>query len=664
MTAAADLEDQLRALRAGRASRVRVVANGLRVGERDVPLLAGSVHYWRMARASWRRALQATRDLGLRLVDVYVPWSVHELTPREYDFGARDPRRDVAAFLRLAAECDLLAIVRPGPHINAELTGFGIPKRVLWDPECQARSPRDNPVILPSPPLAFPVPSYASERFLEEASHWLGAVARELSALRAPDGPLVLVQVDNEGAYYFRDGVADQDFHVDALALHEQRLAVLYPTFAELRVAYADAALEPGGVRTLLGARIHAVEPAGQVRARLDWAETQEVALNRAFLRFALALHENGLGELPLMHNVPLGEVATPLDPEALHASLELVGLDYYHAATEPQRAYLARRTSELVERCNQSGSPPFACELGAGFPPFYPPLGESDSVFTCLAALAYGLRGFNLYMAVERDRWIGAPIDVHGNPRPLAETYRRIIAAFERVQLPQLRRRTSVLVVVPRAERRLARALHAFGPITLTAFTVAEGGALEATLDAAPGRPDPHRVDTALRALAALLDEQGVPWALGAEDLVVSAEQPLVVVLSCATLDARSAALVEVRRNAGRAVLVDDGADTANLLAAVVAELDALAIEREPPAAPLHVTRLVDEHGNERCLFALNASAAAAQLRLPTSDVTYTDALTEQPLETTGATLELHVPARGVRWLERHPADHGARRD
>ena len=61
-------------------------------------------------------------------------------------------------------------IVRPGPHINAELTYFGLPERVVWDRECQARTPRDNPVILPIVPVAFPVPSYASDAFLDETA--------------------------------------------------------------------------------------------------------------------------------------------------------------------------------------------------------------------------------------------------------------------------------------------------------------------------------------------------------------------------------------------------------------------------------------------------------------------------------------------------------------
>src|SRR5438309_326414 len=107
------------------ASRpVGLAPSGLAVGGDIVPLYAGSVHYWRLERAAWRPALEATRAMGARLIDTYVPWGVHETAPGEADFGAGDARLDVAAFLRLVHELSLYAIVRPGPHINAELTFF------------------------------------------------------------------------------------------------------------------------------------------------------------------------------------------------------------------------------------------------------------------------------------------------------------------------------------------------------------------------------------------------------------------------------------------------------------------------------------------------------------------------------------------------------------
>jgi beta-galactosidase len=174
---------------------------------------------------------------------------------------------------------------------------------------------------------------------------------------------------------------------------------------------------------------------------------------------------------------------------------------------------------------------------MGAGFPPFFPPIQERDSAFIVLAALAYGLRGFNVYMAVERDRWIGAPIDPHGRPRPFAAFWRKLSAALERTDFYRLTRRAPVRLLTPRTERRLARVLHAFGPITGAFFSVAGKGARESVSEADLGLGYPLGIeaDTFTRAFEQALEARGVPFAhVGGEDRDVSLEGARWIV--CAT--------------------------------------------------------------------------------------------------------------------------------
>ena len=140
--------------------------------------------------------------------------------------------------------------------------------------------------------------------------------------------------------------------------------------------------------------------------------------------RFARALRHAGFGGIPTMHNFPMGESATPLNAARMAGTVDLVALDYYHRATPTEHLIVFRRTSELVSRCDGTHTPAYGAEVGAGFPPFFAPQDTTDSLYTLLTALAYGLRGFNLYMAVERDRWVGAPIDPHGKRRPFALAY------------------------------------------------------------------------------------------------------------------------------------------------------------------------------------------------------------------------------------------------
>jgi beta-galactosidase len=534
----------------GAGRGVRLVPGGLQIKDEVVPLTAGSVHYWRLDPRDWRACLSATRDMGLRLIDTYVPWGVHEIAPGQLELGRGDPQRDLGAFLRLAHELGLYAIVRPGPHINAELTYFGIPERVVWDPSCQARSPRGNPVMLPMLPFAFPVPSYASEAFHDETARYFRLLAPALRPLLYPEGPVVLLQIDNEGALYFRDGAYDQDYHPDAVSLYRAFLRGKYQTLERLQAAYprpsaserglaerGDAADEEQRFATLTPPTHFDAQTPHDLARHLDWCEFHEHLLETAFERFGHALADAGIDGLPTTHNLPPGQEATPLNAARVTRSVDLVGLDYYQVANPDSRAIVARRTSELAVRTEALGVPAFACEMGAGFPPFFPPIQERDSAFTVLTALAYGLRGFNVYMAVERDRWIGAPIDPHGRPRPFAAFWRKLTQALARTSFFTLTRRTPVRILTPRSERRLARVMHAFGPITGAFFSVAGKGAKESVSeqDLGLGYPLGIESDAFARTFEIALEARGVPLArIGGEDRDVSLDGARWII--CAT--------------------------------------------------------------------------------------------------------------------------------
>ncbi|MFZ5889928.1 MAG: beta-galactosidase [Myxococcota bacterium] len=515
------------------AERARLSRSGLVLAERTVPLLAGSVHYFRLEPGAWRAALEALQELGLGIVDTYIPWGVHEVSPGVYDFGERDPKLDIVKFLELAGQLGLVAFVRPGPHINAELTHFGIPERIIWDAECQALSARGRPVVLPVPPLAFPVPSYASKKFLNEAQHWLISIGERLAPLCYPDGPIVLCQVDNEGAMYFRDGVYDQDYHPDAIRNYHKFLRRKYASQAELELALGYPVMS----FDIDPPRKFDAESSRDLIRHLDWAEAQEELLAWSFKKMGNALREAGVN-VPYSHNFPIGEALTPLDPGRVRDVVDLVGLDYYHAASPEQRSEIARRTSELAVRSLTCEVPAFACELGAGFPPFFPALTEVDNAFTVLTALAYGLRGYNLYMAVERDRWIGAPFDRHGQARPSAEFWSRLSSAFKRLAFHELERHTPVHVVIPRSLRRLHRVLHGFGPLSAVVFQIAGGGVTDAQLEDELDLGAPFALDAErfARWFEVELERRRIPFAVVGGDLIeASIAQARWSIVACA---------------------------------------------------------------------------------------------------------------------------------
>jgi beta-galactosidase len=663
------------------APRAKLTRAGVLLGERLVPLLSGSVHYFRLEPESWRACLESVRDMGCTVVDVYVPWSAHEDARSAFDFGRYNPALDVVKFLRLAEELGLFALVRPGPHINAELSGFGLPERVLWDPDCQARSPGGHPVILPMPPQAFPVPSYTSRKLIAEACAWLRRVGEELGPLAWPRGPIVLCQVDNEGAMYFRDGVYEQDYHPDSLSLYQRHLESRYGSPEALGAAYG---IEATSFELTPPRRFDATD-ARALRRQLDWAKYQEASIADAFATFRTAMSGAGLERVPTCHNLPMGESATPLDPARLGKVVECLGMDYYHVAAEPSSDVILKRTSEVTTRADAFDYPSFAVELAAGFPPFFPPLTEQDNRFAALSCLSAGIRGYNLYMAVERDRWIGSPIDRFGAQRPFFEFWARLNQAVQRTRFYELTRAADVCVVIPRSLHRLERLLHAFGPLSAAAFDIMGLGAYDSCLEQGPFAAGLFEAERFLRSLLRELSDRGLAYRVSGNDSVGHAltRSRFGIVVSAGglerelwrALDDAAASGAVLRFGLGLPRTTPSGLDPLPELTAaaaerssplreedLAAELDRLTEAHAPlrldAGRGLRTSLFRDSTGAPRVLFVTNTTPKPAVARLELSALggsvsLAVDALDGASFRATFGSLEAPLSPQSVRMLE-----------
>jgi len=109
---------------------------------------------------------------------------------------------------------------------------------------------------------------------------------------------------------------------------------------------------------------------------------------------------------------------------------------------------------------------------------------------------------------------------------RPFADAYQAIVSALEVTHFTELRRRAPVRLVIPRSLRRLARATHAFGPLTPALFNVLGAGFRESCLedDFAFGVSPAIEGEAYLRAFERALFARGVPFAYaGGESLDAS---------------------------------------------------------------------------------------------------------------------------------------------
>lgn len=421
-------------------------ASGLELNGETLPVYSGTIHYWRLERERWPLILDQAKALGFDMIETYIPWSVHEVAPGQYDWGQDDPRKDLEAFLELCEAKGLWLLVRPGPLINAELTDFGFPNWVLLDPEVQARTALDtihfDAAFGLHPPRPFPVPSYASEKFYALTGGWFDALAPFLKRHLAPAGCIVAVQSDNETCYLFHDQAYATDYAADSLALYRRFLAGRYSTPAALNIAYDTAYTDFSQVEP---PRDCEVRVRRDIARHVDWVAYKEYQITWAVARFARMWRERGVTGVPMFHDVAFQHY-TPVDIVAMEADpdVDWVGMNLYrnredYAGGMKRIRYLAGATRL-----------PFVPEFGNGLWSHHPRTFEpGEHEFITLSALLHGLKAINYYMLVERDRWQGSAITRHGDLRPdRAPFYAELNAWLKRMRFWEFDRPRDVLVL------------------------------------------------------------------------------------------------------------------------------------------------------------------------------------------------------------------------
>lgn len=88
-------------------------------------VISAEIHYFRSHPQDWATRLASLRAAGFNTVTTYVSWAEHEAVQGSFDFAS--PSHNLTAWLSAIAAADLLAIVRVGPYITAELDWGGLP---------------------------------------------------------------------------------------------------------------------------------------------------------------------------------------------------------------------------------------------------------------------------------------------------------------------------------------------------------------------------------------------------------------------------------------------------------------------------------------------------------------------------------------------------------
>ena len=278
--------------------------------------------YYRAAATAWKQNLTALRALGADAITAYVPWRLHEIGDVDgtfaYDFdGHSHPQRNLMGFVDLAAEAGLLVMLKPGPYVHGEIRLGGLPDRVGRFP---SRLSADGATLTEE---LVPMPSAHSQEFRDAANQWLQVFReRVLAPKAAPAGPVVALQVGNEGVFselnlpmdaedYSESALSPLGLSTADLPSHRTRLAVWSGTrLREVVAEYRDTLKSPVPVvwnMPLPGpgrqteawlTRAAAALPDGVMAANTSWsgnAATSDEALSALWL--GMRLHHTDTAE-------------------------------------------------------------------------------------------------------------------------------------------------------------------------------------------------------------------------------------------------------------------------------------------------------------------------------------------------------------------------------
>lgn len=150
-----------------------------RNGER-IAIISGEMHYARIPHQYWRHRLRMMKAMGLNTVATYVFWNLHEPEPGKWDFAGD---KNLAEYIRIAAEENMMVILRPGPYVCAEWEFGGYPWWLQTISGMEIR--RDNAI------------------FLKYTKLYLEQLYKEVGQLQvSKNGPIIMVQCENEFGSY------------------------------------------------------------------------------------------------------------------------------------------------------------------------------------------------------------------------------------------------------------------------------------------------------------------------------------------------------------------------------------------------------------------------------------------------------------------------------
>lgn len=405
-------------------TKVYVHRGRIMVGDREVSLLSGAVHYWRLHPQSWTAVLRSVKDLGLETIDTYIPWEFHEIRKNEFDFtGETDSRRNLLTFMQLTRKMGLWIIARPGPFIYSEWVNMGIPTDVAGYHRLH-------------------------KQFTARAREYIRAVSEVLIPFQASrGGHIILLQSDNETdtfeyCYEEQLGLGTKP------GLFQKFLRGKYGDIERLNARWGTTYTSFEQARPVMSSVN--LTPEYHIRY-LDFFEFRADYINQCVHFYAEVYRRNGF-DIPIMHNTY--DVLNVQDFRGLSEVVDLVGADSYPSnefrskkrASGEQTSQ--RRFAEIFRYLRTFSETAYLAEyesgIGHGLHYYTGVLTPNQYTLTFLTAIQAGIHALNWYMLVNRDNWMMCPINEWGRKnQELFRVYAENTQLYKEMDVPDLEKLT-----------------------------------------------------------------------------------------------------------------------------------------------------------------------------------------------------------------------------
>lgn len=145
-------------------------------------LISASIHYPRSVPAMWPGLVQLAKEGGVDVIETYVFWNGHELSPDNYYFGGR---YDLVKFCKIVQQAGMYMILRIGPFVAAEWNFGGLP---VW--------------LHYVPGTTFRTDSEPFKHHMQKFMTYVVNLMKKERLFASQGGPIILSQVENEYGYY------------------------------------------------------------------------------------------------------------------------------------------------------------------------------------------------------------------------------------------------------------------------------------------------------------------------------------------------------------------------------------------------------------------------------------------------------------------------------